>query len=163
MRWFYKINFAIQNMLKSISKIGVLSLLAAALAGLPLPISAQTTNPPSATKQTKQPAAQKKPASASIPFQDTIAAVDKVARTITVGKTSKRVFQVTSETKIFKADKTPALFEDAVVDEHITGSYTKSDDGKLTAKSLYFGTKPDTKSDTKSDTKAPAPKSSSKK
>ena len=153
-RWFYTINLATQNMLKSILKIGVLSLFAAALAGLPLPISAQTTNRPSATKQT---AAQKK--QSSIPFQDTIAVVDKVARTITVGKVSKRVFQVTSETKIFKSDKTPALFEDAIVDEHITGSYTKSDDGKLVAKSLYFGTKPDTKADPK----APAAKSGSKK
>jgi len=72
--------------------------------------------------------------------------VDKVARTITVGK---RVFQVASDTKIFTAEKTPALFDDAVVAEHITGSYTKADDGKLLAKSIYFGAKPGTK--------APAP------
>ena len=133
-------------MLKLTFGIGVASLLAAAIAGLPFPLPAQTTNRPAAAKP---PAAQKAPA--PIPFQGKIDAVDKVARTITVGK---RVFQITSETKIYKADKTPALFEDAVVAEHITGSYAKAADGKLPAKSIYLGTKPDAK--------APAPTSAAK-
>jgi hypothetical protein len=130
-------------MLKSILRTGALSLLAAAMAGLPLQLSAQTTNK---TTAARQPATQKK--QQSLPFQGEITQVDKVARTITVGK---RVFQVTSETKIYKADKTPALFDDAVVAEHITGSYSKADDGKLLAKSVYLGTK--------TETKTPAPKS----
>jgi hypothetical protein len=56
---------------------------------------------------------------------------------LTIGK---RVFFVTSETKIFKSDK-PATFADGVVGEYVTGSYKKSDDGKLIAHSVYFGGK----------------------
>ena len=134
-------------MLKLTFRIGAASLLAAAIAGLPSQLPAQTTNHVAAARQ---PASQK--AQAPIPFQGKIDAVDKVARTITVGK---RVFQITSQTKIYKADKTPAMFDDAVVADHITGSYTKAEDGKLPAKSVYLGTKPDTK--------APAPASAAKK
>jgi hypothetical protein len=113
-------------------KIIALGMLVTLAAGLPLQALAQSTNKALPAQKTKQPS--------SVPFQGTIAEVDKTARTITVGK---RVFQVTSETKIFKADRTPALFEDAIVKDHITGSYIKADDGKLLAKSLYLGEKPE--------------------
>lgn len=126
-------------MLRLILRASVLGLLAAALAGLPLQASAQTaTNKPASTKA---PAAAKK--AQSLPFQGKIAAVDKVAKTITVGK---RVFQVSSETRIFKADRTtPAVFDDLIVDHEVTGSCTQADDEKWTAKSIYLKAAPDTK------------------
>lgn len=141
-------------MFKQILRTGALTLMAGALAGLPLQLRAQTsTNKPAVTK----PASKAAPGQ-SLPLVGNIAAVNKVAKTITVGK---RVFQVTSETRILKADKkTPAVFDDAVVGEHITGSYSKADDEKLTAKSLYLGTASESKpAPAPAKTPAPAPKS----
>jgi len=99
---------------------------------------AQSTNKAPAEKKSsveKSESASKN--SNSIPFKGNIATIDKNARTITVGK---RTFQVTSETKIFKSDK-PAMFTDGAVGDYVTGSYKKSDDGKLVAHSVYFGGK----------------------
>ena len=80
----------------------------------------------------------KKPAAAKpLPFTGKLAAVDKQAKTITVGE---RVFQITSETKITKANK-PATLEDGVVGEEVAGSYKTSDGGKLEAGSVRFGPK----------------------
>jgi hypothetical protein len=132
-------------------RAGALSMLIASLAIGPMHAAAQTTNQTKAAKSTES--AKKLQ---SLPFQGKIDKVDKTAMTITVGS---RVFQVASETKIFKADKkTPAVFADAIVGDHITGSYTKADDGKLTAKSLYLGTT----SDTKAATPTPVPPASGK-
>jgi hypothetical protein len=149
-------------MKNQILKTGILCLLSATIAALPVALSAaQSTNTPAAAKSAKdaaksdsEGAAKKK---SSLPFNGKISAVDKVAKTITVGS---RVFQITSETKIFKADRTPAVFDDAVVADHISGSYTKADDGKLNARSVYLGEKPDAKADsaTKSDGKKPETK-----
>jgi hypothetical protein len=135
-------------MLKPILNTLVRSVLAAALAGIPLQLRAQTTNQPPAAKQPavekKEPAVKK---SRSIPFSGSLVAVDKAAKTITVGK---RTLQITSETKILKADK-PAMLENGVPGEYVTGSYQKADDGKLLAHSVYFGGKTKTKSGTKKD------------
>ena len=99
---------------------------------------AQTTNRAPAEKKSstekKEPVEKKQ---ASIPFRGNIVTLDKNAKTITV---NKRVFQITSETKIFKSDK-PATFADGVVGDYVTGSYKKTDDGKLIAHSVYFGGK----------------------
>jgi len=130
-------------MLKSIIKAGAMSFLALAVAGAPASLLAQSTNKTAATKPA--PAEQKEATekkAKSLPFQGEIATVNKTARMITVGK---RTFQITSETKIAKADKTPALFDDAKIGEHITGSYIKAEDGKLIARSIYLGTKPQAK------------------
>jgi hypothetical protein len=99
---------------------------------------AQTTNKAPAEKKSsteKKDSTEKK--QASIPFHGNIVTLDKNARTITVGK---RIFQINSETKIFKSDK-PATFADGAVGDYVTGSYKKSDDGKLIAHSVYFGGK----------------------
>ena len=99
---------------------------------------AQTTNKAPAEKKSateKKETAEKK--QASIPFHGNIVTLDKNARTLTIGK---RIFQVTSETKIFKSDK-PATFADGVVGDYVTGSYHKTDDGRLIAHSVYFGGK----------------------
>jgi hypothetical protein len=123
-----------------IHKIIALALLAAALTASPLPLSAQTTtNKAPATKAEKKDPAAKK--ARAIPFSGNIGAIDKAAKTITVGK---RTLQITSETKLQKADK-PATLADGAVGDYVTGSYNKTDAGKLLAHSVYFGgrTKPE--------------------
>jgi len=99
---------------------------------------AQTTNKAPAEKKSsteKNEPAEKK--QSPIPFHGNIVTFDKNAKTMTVGK---RIFQITSETKIFKSDK-PATFAEGVVGDYVTGSYKKADDGKLIAHSVYFGGK----------------------
>jgi len=121
-------------MKRIILRIAVFGLLAAAIAAAPTQTLAQ--------EKKDKPAAEKKAApkgNRGIPFHGKIAAVDKAAKTVTVGE---RVFRVTAETRIRKHGK-PATLADAVVGEEIGGSYTKGDDGKLTAKSLRFGPKPE--------------------
>lgn len=73
------------------------------------------------------------------PFRGKIAAVDTVAKTIKVGE---RTFYVTSETRITKANK-PATFDDAKVGEEIAGSFRKADDGKLLARTIRIGPRPE--------------------
>ena len=71
------------------------------------------------------------------PFHGKLVAVDKVAKTITVGK---RTFQITSETKIKKAGK-PATLDDGVVGEEASGYVKPREDGKLMATTVNFGPK----------------------
>ena len=78
------------------------------------------------------------PATRAIPFRGTVAAVDKDAKTVTVGE---RVFHISSETKLTKGTQAATVAEIAVGDA-IAGNYTKSDDGKLTAKMMRVGPKP---------------------
>ena len=73
--------------------------------------------------------------------------------TITI---SKRTFVVTSDTKFFKGGK-PATLGDGVVGQKVTGSYVKSDDGKLVAKTIYFGGKNGGGASTSTGTNAPGP------
>jgi len=120
-------------MTKQILKICVLGLIAAAVAVTPIRVSAEGTNQPSA--ENKKPA-EKKPQTLS--FRGKLSAVDKVQMTITVGE---QTFQITSETKITKDGK-PAILNDGVVGENVGGAYKKTDDGKLTATTVNFGTKP---------------------
>src|SRR6267154_4930900 len=123
--------------MKSLCKSLAIVLFGLALAASPQ-LPAQTTNKAPAEKKSttekKEPAEKKQ---AAIPFRGNIVTLDKNAKTITV---NKRVFQVTSETKIFKSDK-PATFADGVVGDYVTGSYKKAEDGKLIANSVYFGGK----------------------
>jgi len=123
--------------MKSLSKSLTICLFAVAVVTVPQ-LLAQTTNKATAEKKSstekKEPTEKKQ---ASIPFHGNIVTMDKNARTLTIGK---RVFLVTSETKIFKSDK-PATFADGVVGDYVTGSYKKADDGKLIAHSVYFGGK----------------------
>jgi len=123
--------------MKTLIKSFTIAVFTVALATTPQ-LLAQTTNKAPAEKKSstekKEPAEKKQ---ASIPFHGNIVTLDKNARTITVGK---RIFQINSETKIFKSDK-PATFADGAVGDYVTGSYKKSDDGKLIAHSVYFGGK----------------------
>jgi hypothetical protein len=129
-------------LITSTLKAATLSLLSAALLSTPIQLHAQATNKPAADKKSdKKSATEAKQSTSkpkSIPFHGNLVALDKSAKTISV---DKRVFQVTSETKIFKGDK-PATLDEGTTGEVVTGSYIKGDDGKLTAHSVYFGGKP---------------------
>ncbi len=133
-------------MRNSVTGTIALPLFAAAIALIPLQLPAQPTNKPSAAKppavERKEPAVKK---SRSIPFYGNLKTIDKTAKTFSV---DKRVIQITSETKILRAEK-PATLESGVLGEYVTGSYHKADDGKLLAHSLYLGGKTKTTTDTK--------------
>jgi hypothetical protein len=129
-----------QNMKKSIIRLSLLVLVAAAMAAIPGESLAQSTNKAAVEKttgpQTTEPNNSEKPGKAG-PFHGKLAAIDKVAKTITVGK---RTFQITSETKIKKSGK-PAVLEDGVVGETVSGYVKPSADGKLAATTVTFGPK----------------------
>src|SRR6266705_1484505 len=103
-------------MIRSLLKTTAMSLFVAAIIGAPAPLFAQTQEKPATDKKPateKKDAAEKKPSAG--PFHGKLAAVDKAAKTITVGK---RTFQITSETKLSKAGK-PAALEEGVVGEEV--------------------------------------------
>ena len=129
-------------MIKSILRIGAVSLLAAAIVGMPAQLLAQNTNKPAGEKKAaaakKESATKKK---AAHPFRGKLAAVDKTAKTIKVGES---IYYITSETKITKAGK-PATLEDGVVDEPVTGYAKPTEDGKMAATTVRFGAKVDDK------------------
>src|SRR4051812_12499277 len=79
------------------------------------------------------------------PFHGKLAAMDKSARTITVGK---RTFQVVADSKIQKNGK-PATFDDGVVDQEVSGYFKTAPDGKLVATKVTFGPKASSKSSEK--------------
>jgi len=121
----------------------LLFLLAFALLPFTPSLRAQTqTNKAPAGKKSSSasPTAAEKKQSAG-PFHGKLLALDKSARTITVGK---RTFQVTPETKIIKNEK-PATLNDGVVDDVVSGYFKTSSDGKLTLTTLRFGPKTETK------------------
>ena len=123
-------------MTKNISEIAVLSLFAAALVAMPaLSRAAVTsTNAPASPSQAA-PAKPKK--HEGLVFRGTVSAIDAKAMTLTV---ETRTFAVTSDTKIIKDGKSATL-ADGVVGEQVSGTYKKTDDGKLTAISIHFGAK----------------------
>ena len=86
-----------------------------------------------------KPAPEKKEKKANhLPFKGKVSAVDKTAKTVTLeGKEKSRTFQVTSETKIHKADK-PGTLDDVTVGGTITGAY-KDNEGKLEAITINIG------------------------
>jgi hypothetical protein len=124
-------------MKKIILRVVVLGLLAAVMAGVPSQVLGQDTNKPAAEKKTP-------PKARAVPFRGKIAAIDKTAKTVTVGA---RTFAITSETRLFKEDKPatvdkPATLDDAVVGNPVTGNY-KIEDGKMVALLLTFLPKAD--------------------
>jgi hypothetical protein len=129
-------------MMKSVLKIGALGLLAAALAGTPAQLLAQSTNNPVTAKKAsvaKKEATTK--TKAAHPFHGKLAEVDKIAKTIKVGES---VYQITSETKLTKDGK-PATLEEGVVGERVTGYVKPTAGGKMAATTVHFGAKADEK------------------
>lgn len=123
------------NMRISVLRIAALGLLSAAIAFAPVSLQAQDSQKAESGK--KEEAGKKK--RDVLPFNGKVGAIDKTAKTITVGE---RKFQVTSETKMMKAGK-PATLNDAAVGEEIAGSYRKMEDGKLNLMSVRFGPRPE--------------------
>ncbi len=121
--------------MKSILKVGLFCLITAALIITPATLNAQETNKHAEKKIVKEKAG---PRSGFTPFHGKIKAVDKTAKTITIGETT---IQITSETKLNKAGK-PATLDDATVGEMVAGAYKKSEDGKLNATTVRIGSKP---------------------
>ena len=124
-------------MTKKISKIAVLSLLAAALVAMPALSRAEgtSTNAPASSDQT--PARKH----VNLLFHGNLSAVDTKARTLTVGTLT---LQVTSDTLITRDGKSATL-ADGVVGELVSGVYKKTNDGKLTVTSVHFGAKAEKK------------------
>lgn len=120
-------------MMKSIGKLSLATILAAVVLGVPLAATAQTT------PSTNAPAVAKPHPSTFRPTK--IAAVDKVARTISLDDKAKHVLEVGSESKIF-IDKKPATLDDVMVGQMASGSYLKNADGKAMLKTLNIHTSP---------------------
>lgn len=81
----------------------------------------------------------KGPEKRTTPFRGKVTAVDAAAQTVTVGE---RVFHLSPESKLTKGGQALKVGDIAVGDA-VAGNYTKGDDGKLTAKMLRVGPKPD--------------------
>ena len=111
------------------------ALLAATVAGMPASLLAQTKEKPTKAATENKEASEKKPTAG--PFHGKLAAVDKTGKTITVGK---RTFQITSETKMFKAGK-PATLDEGIVGDEASGYVKPTEDGKLVATKVNFGPK----------------------
>jgi len=120
-------------MLKPLIRTAAITSLILVIAGGPIEMLAQ--DKPAKPAAEKKPTEEKKPSAG--PFHGKLAAVDKGAKTITVGK---RTFHVTSETKINKGGK-PATLNDGVVGEEVSGYVKPTDDGKLVATKINFGPK----------------------
>jgi hypothetical protein len=131
----------LMSMIKPKLHAAGIALLVAAVFALPSALLAQTNAKPAKPAADKKQAAEKnetaekKPSAG--PFHGKLAAMDKTAKTISVGK---RTFQITSETKMFKAGK-PATLDEGVVGEEVSGYVKPTDDGKLVATKVNFGPK----------------------
>jgi len=128
------------NLLPAIQKVMLVALLAAAFA---LPGSCEAQDKAAPKDATSKDAAAKETVKKPLPgpFHGKLVALDKTAKTITVGK---RTFQITSESKITKAGK-PAQLGDGVVGEEVSGYVKPTDSGKLVATTVHFGPKTETK------------------
>ncbi len=116
-------------------KLFVLGLVAAAAVATSTLCRAQ--DKPSPKPATAEPI--KKPIPG--PFHGKLAALDRSAKTITVGK---RTFQITADTKITRAGK-PATLDAGVVGEEVSGYIKPTESGKLLATTVHFGPKTDPK------------------
>ena len=117
--------------------------------------SAADSSAASKKEPTPTPAA-KTTAERALPFKGTIASVDQVAKTFTLGgKEKARVFQVTEKTVLTKGGAAVTM-KDIMANEEARGSYLKAADGTLEAKTVKLGPMTD-------EEKAASAKSSKKK
>lgn len=121
-----------------LSKYTFLIMVAGAITALPLDSKSQPVGDKNASEhkssESAEPAQTEKKPKAG-PFHGKLVAIDKIAKTITVGK---RTFLITSETKIKKAGK-PATLDDGAVGEEVSGYVKPREDGKLAATTVNFG------------------------
>ena len=125
-------------MKNSLRNLIVLTCLAVGFCGMAETANAQTTiKSPAATNSAGEVKTTAKSKQTTGPFRGHLVAVNKAAKSVTVGK---RVFYVTAETKILKAGK-PATLDQAVVGEEASGGFKTADDGRLIATKLNLGPK----------------------
>lgn len=104
----------------------------------PLTATAQDKAKP-ATPAAEDAGNEKKPR--PYPFNGTVHAVDKQAKTVTLlGKEKSRILHYNDTAKVQKMGK-PAKMEDLVAGEEVGGQVTKTDDGKEMIVSLRIGPK----------------------
>ena len=116
-------------------RIFAFALLAISIASAPAQLPWQTNKIVKQIPEKKEPSGQKKPSPG--PFHGKLAALDKAARTITVGK---RTFHITSASRINKTGK-PATLDDGVIGEPVSGYVKPAEDGRLIATTINFGPK----------------------
>jgi hypothetical protein len=119
--------------MKNTAKLSLLTIVSIVLAAMPL--HAADKPEPSDGAPHKEANAAANP-NRGIPFHGKLGG--KTDSSITVGT---RTFEVTPDTKMMKAGN-PATLADATVGEDVGGSYQEKD-GKLVAKSVRFGAKPE--------------------
>lgn len=130
-----KLNYMIRSFFRALTVV-----LVAGLVVVSAPSAlAQTTNQPptkhNAGEDHATPKNLKK--SGAGPFHGKLLALDKQAKTITVGK---RTFHITSDTRISKGGK-PSTLEEGVIGEPVSGYVKPGADGKLVATKVNFGPK----------------------
>jgi hypothetical protein len=120
--------------MKSIRKLSLVFLTAAAFAALP--VEAQSPAPTNAPAPAPRPRTQV--------FAGTVTAIDATAMTITLKARSPNApdvtVKVTSDTKITK-DRQPAVFSDLKEGMRASGNGKKGDDGVWTAANLRISTR----------------------
>ena len=121
-------------------ELGTVAVLIAGLIVSRANVSAQTSTKSDAVKTANSesngtPKGEKSPHAG--PFHGKLAALDKAAKTITVGK---RTFQITSETKIKRGGKAATL-DQGVVGEEVSGYVKPTDGGKWLATTVNLGPK----------------------
>ncbi len=123
---------------RSLFRLGTTWFVSLVMFALPLGLSAQTTNKPVTEKKSAPVGADSEKTSKAGPFHGKLVAIDRAAKTITVGK---RTFQITSDTKLKTGGK-PTTLDAGVVGEVVSGYVKPSPDGKLVATTVNFGQKP---------------------
>jgi len=78
------------------------------------------------------------PTASALRFYGPITALDKDAKTFTVGE---QTFCIVGDSQLTKSDDSPATLDDAKVGEPARGTYAKSADGKLNVTKVRFGKK----------------------
>jgi hypothetical protein len=112
-------------------KIHLLSTALAAVLGLALCGTAVTAQTPTDTTATAPVPSSKV---TKTPYKGSITAIDTAGGTVTIqGAKSTMTLKITSATKY----KGGAALSDFAVGDAVTGSYSKGDDGTLTANSLH--------------------------
>jgi len=123
-------------MKKNMLKMVVMGILALIIASLPCTALAQGKGKGKAQQSEGTKAEKKKGVP---PLVGKVAAIDKTAKTITIGNST---VQITSETRFEKQGK-PATLDDGVVGEWAMVRYNKTEDGKMVALMVRFGPRPE--------------------
>jgi hypothetical protein len=120
-----------------ILRLAVMGLLTAVIAFAPTQAWAQDKKKDDAAAEKEDAPKNGKKKAEGSPARGKVTAIDKAAKTFTVGE---RVFHVNAETRMMKAGK-PITLEDAAVGEDV-GIFYKKDGEKLIVLTARFGPRP---------------------